>query len=252
MNKPIIAAAVAAFAFSAGGAVAAPVDLTSWSAEGQGTWTVANPADTVLQSINGEPTVFHNNSANSQGTALSGSIKVEASSNWDDDFIGFVLGYEAGELNSATADYWLIDWKQANQNAYGATGLAGLALSHVTGAETDTEFWGHTGVVNEVARGTNLGSTGWADETEYTFDLTFTSTLIEVFVDGDLEISFSGNFTDGGFGFYNFSQGHVTYAGISNRVIPPINPSVVPLPAGMPIMLTALGIFGWMARRRKA
>ncbi len=69
---------------------AAPVDLSAWSAEGQGNWQLQGGNDSVLQTSNGLPTVFHNN-ANSQWQQLSGHITVQTAS--DDDFIGFVLGY---------------------------------------------------------------------------------------------------------------------------------------------------------------
>ena len=78
--------------------------------------------------------------------------------------------------------------------------------------------------------------------------MTFTDSLIEVFVDGELEISHSGSFADGAFGFYNFSQSQVRYAGITEEVLP----APVPLPAGLPLLVAGLGAFGWMRRRQKA
>ena len=111
-------------------------------------------------------------------------------------------------------------------------------------------WWNHAAPINEVARGTNLGSTGWNDLQECNFDLTFTNNLIEVFVDGVLEISYSSAthgsaFTDGAFGFYNFSQSQVRYAGITQDVLPP-----VPLPGGL-LLLGGLGVFGVMRRRKQ-
>jgi hypothetical protein len=246
--KKLIAVTAAAL-MTSGAAHAASVDLTGWiengykGSAGAGTWTVQPGNDSVFQSTNGNPTVFFEPGANAQGTSLSGTIEVKTTG--DDDFVGFVLGYQDGEFNSTSADFWLIDWKQNDQNP----AIDGLALSHVTGditASAANDFWQHVGVVNEVARATNLGSTGWADNTEYTFDLTFTDSLIEVFVDGALEISYSGSFTDGAFGFYNYSQGSVSYAGITEDVLPP----AVPLPAGLPLLLAGLGAFGWMRRRQ--
>ncbi|MFL4468348.1 VPLPA-CTERM sorting domain-containing protein [Tateyamaria armeniaca] len=255
--KKLIAMTATAVVLS-GAAYAAPVDLTGWAENGRpnngaGTWTVQPGNDSVIQSRNGNPTVFYDATvagANAQGKQLSGSIEVLTGG--DDDFIGFVLGYQANEINSTNADFWLIDWKQNDQNP----AVDGLALSHVSGDLTGTSgsgtggWWNHAAPINEVARGINLGSTGWNDLQEYNFDLTFTNNLIEVFVDGVLEISYSSAthgslFTDGAFGFYNFSQSQVKYAGITEDTLPP-----VPLPAGLPLLLAGLGAFGLMRRRQ--
>ena len=246
ISRPI--AAAVALLFSAGTALAAPVDLTGWTSEGQGNWVVSAAKDSVTHTINGEPTVFYSPGSLAQGNSLRGQIRDRGG---DDDFIGFVLGFDAGELSSSNADFWLIDWKQGNQNAYGAYAPAGLALSHVTGdlstGGLTTDFWGHSGRVSQELRATNLGSTGYANNVFYEFDLTFTSTLIEVKVGGVTELSLNGSFGNGGFGFYNFSQDPVDYAGITSAVVPS-----VPLPAGLPILLSAFGVFGLVGRRRKA
>ncbi|MBO9490997.1 PEP-CTERM sorting domain-containing protein [Endozoicomonas sp. G2_1] len=219
-----------------------PVDLSGWTAEeGNGSpaasWNVQGIGnDSVFQSQNSRPSIFFNPGSNDQGQALSGQITVETGA--DDDFIGFVLGYNTGEFNSANADFWLIDWKQANQGSANV----GLALSHITGdvsTAPELNFWEHNGVVNEVQRATNLGSTGWIDFQTYDFELVFTSTLIEVQVDGVKELSFAGNFTNGSFGFYNYSQGSVRYAGITQADAPPPSTSI-PEPSSLLILLTGI------------
>jgi hypothetical protein len=235
-------------------AQAAPVDLTGWiengykGNNGAGTWTVQPGNNSVVQSINGQPTVFFDPSANDLGKTLTGTVEVQTTG--DDDFIGFVLGYNDGEFNSTAADFWLIDWKQTDQSP----GVDGLALSHVTGDITASpsanDFWQHVNVVNEVQRGATLGSTGWADNTEYTFELTFTPSLIAISVNGTPQLSYTSaahgsSFTGGAFGFYNYSQNAVRYAGLTEDA------AVVPLPASLPLLLAGLGGIAALRRRRR-
>ena len=270
-----LSTAIFTFGLSASAALAAPVDLSTWTAENgpsgpggssNGDWDLAVDNNSVTQGNNGRPTVFYDGASSSQGTALSGSITVNTTG--DDDFVGFILGMDAGELDgtAATVDYWLVDWKQTNQTVSGNFGEAGLALTHVTAAATSQlNFWSHEGPgFDEVARGTNLGSTGWDDLVEYTFELVFTDSLIEIAVNGATELSYTSaqngsSFEDGGFGFYNYSQQNVTYAGITEVILPDPdpdpdpnpNPSAVPFPAGLPRLLAGLGAFGVLRRKAK-
>jgi hypothetical protein len=233
----------------ASAATAAPVNLTDWLAVGGGNWVREADNNGVKQTVNGLPAIFHNNE-NSQGKSLSGTIEVQTTS--DDDFIGFVLGYNTGDLTNNDADYLLIDWKELTQNFFG-TGLKGLAISRVTGPlGNNSGAWAHDPAnnVTELARATNLGSTGWAPNTEYTFDLIFNSSLVEVFVNNVKELSVNGSFADGSFGFYNYSQAQVRYAGLQQDVLPP-QPSAVPLPAALPALAAGIAFFGLMGWRRR-
>ena len=244
--------AVLASAFFAMEAQAAPVpvDLSSWTVDGNGSWTLAADNNSAFQSLNSAPTVLHNGE-NSQGTALAGTITVEERSG-DDDFIGFVLGYTQGDIDgNADTDYILVDWKQGTQSGWDA----GLSVSRVTGAIqtcgtcTASNAWQHNGNVELLARAANLGYTGWTDYTTYDFKIDFTSTYIRVYVDGVLEIDIAGSFADGAFGFYNFSQPRVRYAGITEEVLP--NTSEVPLPAAFPLLISGLGALGFFTRKKR-
>ncbi|MDF2232421.1 hypothetical protein P2H44_07640 [Albimonas sp. CAU 1670] len=255
MHRSAFAHAVSALvfsAFAASPALAIPVavDLTGWTQEGSGTWTVQTGNDSVLQTSNADPGVFYGPD-NALGQLLHGTIKVQTTS--DDDFIGFVLGFVGGDLTAPTAStaYLLVDWKQNDQSP----AVDGLAISLVTGGilgGLTNNAWQHTGTVSEIARGTNLGSTGWADNTEYSFDLEYTASRVRIYVDGVLEIDITATdaglsqFTAGAFGFYNYSQSNVLYAGITEA-----NASV-PLPATLPMLGVALGGLGLFVRRRSA
>lgn len=220
------------------GAHAAAVDLGLWSDEsypavsgfGAGVWTVSGDGLSVNQSVNGQPTLFVSDFAVA-GLAIEGMVTVNTTD--DDDLVGFALGFIPGDADPGdnTADYLLVDWKQGTQGfnfdspscTNGSTSFAGLAVSRVTGIPTADEFWGHFDEDNvvcspagegleELQRATNLGATGWADNTSYTFRFEFTTTSLVVFVDGVEELNITGTFNDGRVAFYNFSQSNVTYS----------------------------------------
>ncbi len=264
-------AAILATTISVGAAGAATVDLTSWTTENYpavsgfsgASWDVAADGSSVLQTVNGQPTIFYGGFS-SFGLETTGKIEVTTGN--DDDFVGFVLGFDAGDTSSATADYLLIDWKQATQSfdfsggtansTVGSQAPAGLAVSRVTGIPTADELWGHDNQVGntngglvELARANTLGSTGWADNTEYEFSFDFGPNNLVVEVDGVEQFDLAGSFTNGSFGFYNFSQNAVRYSAFETNE--GSFPSPVPLPASLPLLLVTLGGMGLAVRRRK-
>ncbi len=200
--------------------MAASTDLSLWTAEGDGVWTVANDKASVLQTINGAPTVFYSD-FNGQQIALEGEISVETGN--DDDYVGFVLGYQPGDLTAESPNFILIDWKKVTQNWFGCDAKAGLAISRVTAPifqETATP-WCHQDGVVELARGRTLGDKGWQENTTYHFKLIFNANNIQVYVNNALEMNISGSFANGRFGFYNYSQEQVRYSAITTQPAPP-------------------------------
>ncbi|MGH9336859.1 MAG: PEP-CTERM sorting domain-containing protein, partial [Vicinamibacteria bacterium] len=267
MTLKVPAAALFAIFLVVAFAGAAPVDLNTWVAEsypavsgfGPGVWTVGGGGSSVFQSVNGQPTIFYSD-FNAFNTDVTGRIQVSAGAG-DDDYIGFVLGFNGGDSSNGAADYLLVDWKQEEQffdfgnpsTTPGSTAFEGLAVSRVSGTPFADEFWGHvdlpgnpTGGLNELQRGANLGSTGWVHGTEYEFRFVFTPTTLQVFVDGVQEISINGAFSDGRLGFYNFSQASVTYSAFT------VDPAPTPTPEPGTLLLLGFGAAGalGMARRR--
>tara|TARA_R110000868_G_scaffold274639_1_gene534132 strand:+ start:24210 stop:25022 length:813 start_codon:yes stop_codon:yes gene_type:complete len=269
MLKTYVMGALAALALVPMTGQTAPINLNDWTAEsydavagfGSGNWAVnGSGGESVYQSVNGQPTIFYSD-FNAYGTDVTGSIKVSGS---DDDYIGFVLGFNAGDSTNTFADYLLVDWKKSDQyynfgspsTSPGSTAERGLAVSRVTGVPTADEFWGHWddaghtgGAVTELARATNLSDTGWVVGTDYEFTFDFGPANLDIYVDGALEISVTGAFNNGAIGFYNFSQAAVTYDAFDLDT--GSHPNPVPEPGS--IALLALGLAGLgFSRKKKA
>ncbi|MBE9128754.1 MULTISPECIES: hypothetical protein [unclassified Coleofasciculus] len=197
------------------------VNLHNWKEEsyekGAGKWTVSPDGQQVLQSKNGQPTLFYS-PFNVFNTKVSGKIIVGNSG--DDDYIGFALGFKPGATQDNSAKYLLVDWRKGEQTYKGKLGKVGLAASVVKGMPLEGDFWGHAGKVTELARGKTLGNKGWKNHVEYSFDFVYTQSNLKVFVNGDLEIDIKGDFTEGRIAFYNYSQNNVTYKAFQTKVLP--------------------------------
>ncbi|NLY02778.1 MAG: hypothetical protein GXY83_42540, partial [Rhodopirellula sp.] len=196
-----------------------PASLEGWRQEdyqtGSGDWRVDPTTGTVVTQVyNGQPTVFY---SDFPVTADPFEVTIKVTTTSDDDFIGFVLGFEPGDFSSANADYLVIDWRQANGTGGGAQGLKGLAVSRVTGRpDTQWDFWGHQDGVTELARATTLGSEGWVDNVEYRFTVQYSADRLLIYVNGQLEFDIAAPANDpfpgGRLGFYNYSQPDTAYS----------------------------------------
>lgn len=213
----------------------APADFTLWTVYDQphtgggmaamGVWDVDPTGTSVVQVVNGRPTFFA-----SPDDALDHRITASfTTATSDNDFFGIALGFSTAPTDPAT-DYLLIDWRQAGQaiDWGGGTGpvsaTAGLAVSRVTGVPTLNELWGHTdspanpsGGLDELARGATLGNVGWVDSTTYSFEIEYTATHLDVWVDGSHEFSLAGDFPAGPMALYNFSQPNMTMGGVTTE-----------------------------------
>ena len=229
------------------------VNLNTWLQD-----RIEGPGGTFT--VNSLTMATFNNGGTSRGIIFSGSndvsrilhADVKGGTTADDDFFGFVVGYNDEDYAGASANYVLIDWKQATQvhnfGSGGGPALVGLALSTVTGsvdgvAPGGDYAWQHKGPVNEQMRAITLGNTGWLHSETYAFDVRYLQDRVQVFVDGVLELDYAGAIGPGSFGLYGFSQHNIQFS----------NVSITPIPAPGAILLSTVGA-GLVARlhRRKS
>ncbi len=267
-----ILAVIASLGLAGAAQAATAVDLNDWTAEsyqavsgfGAGNWVPASDGSFVTQTVNGQPTIYYSDFT-AYGTKATGKIQVLSSAG-DDDFIGFVIGFNGGDTTNGAADYLLLDWKKSTQyydfgtpsTTPGGDAPVGLALSRVTGIPTADEFWVHTdfplhtdGGLAELQRGLTLGSTGWQHGTEYEFSFDFGPHNLQVFVNGTKEIDVTGDFSNGSLGFYNFSQQNVRYSAFTTEEGSFPGVSGVPEPASWAMMIGGFAMIGTMMRQRR-
>lgn len=247
--KKIIIAVSVLFAINS---YADPIDLSSWSeltlnfpgGQNAGNWQLSADKTSVIQQINADPSFYLNN-INQTSYSMDGSWQVLTGS--DDDYMGFVFGYQ----NSS--NFYLFDWKQGSQSYSGTYANEGMTIKKMTGATGDgltdlslAEFWENGsdyGDMDILAQ--NHGpAEGWLDGQLYDFHLDFNLTPgdihIEILQNGvslwDVTVH-DNTFTAGQFGFYNYSQQSVRYAGFEQT-----GGEEVPEPAF--ILLFGFGLLG--------
>ena len=203
-----------------------------WEDEGDSSaqWSSINNGTQAFQNYNSWYPSFFVGPDTLINVHISGKFQVNT--NGDDDFIGFVFGYQdptnfgwignppmpANLANTCDMDFYLFDWKKNQQTYSGYTALEGFTLNRVNGsffgniASVFPSFWAHTNSTAFQVLQTQYSTTnGWVAYTAYDFDLYYTPTRAVILVDSDTIFDQSGCFEPGRFGFYNMSQNNSLY-----------------------------------------
>ncbi|MDD9934820.1 MAG: hypothetical protein OXT09_14520, partial [Myxococcales bacterium] len=198
-------------------------------------WTIASDNLSGTQTVNStNPTVALFGEDAQRGTY---ALQMEVTTDADDDWLGLALGFESGDQTASTADWILIDWKQAAQSGTPNDTVAGMMMAHVLGAPNTSTHISHSlpqrecavpGVspcVTQLALANTLGSTGWSDNTSYDVHVTYRPDRLIIAIDGVTEFDvtpddfpgqFAGNvFPDGEIGFYTLSQEQTFYTNLA-------------------------------------
>ncbi len=207
------------------------IDFNTWSQEGHGVngnWLVQGGGTSVFQTINGDPT-FYVSPDTFINVIIQGTIAInDNAGNPDDDFVGFVFGYQQPDVNPNQYDFWLFDWKAQDQtyNLSNNVGYEGYALTRVQGYIPQGSFnyldafWSRINSPESISLATNYGpGLGWNNQNSYDFTLVYTSTRVTIYIDNNVIFDLPGCFEAGRFGFYNYSQPRVRYSNFSYRLI---------------------------------
>jgi RHS repeat-associated protein len=187
------------------------VNLATWtvkqypSSQGNASWQRDATNTIVTQTINADPSILVSD-FNLSNAQMEGTWRVNTTT--DDDYIGFVFGYQNSE------HFYLFDWKQTSQDV-AARGMS-LKVVSADSPLTGDDFWPTAG--NARVRPLYHNTIGWAEFTDYQFTLQFHPGEIRIVVKRGATVlaDFTVNdstYTNGKFGFYNYSQAAVQYSG---------------------------------------
>ena len=194
-------------------------DFTGWTSVGSGaSWSVSTDGKDASQSYHSfsNPVFLISNTSYSE-VLIEGSFLALG----DDDNIGVVFGHLSPLNSSETAyDFYLYDWRRADQTISGDTGLEGHALSKVNGTFSSSEMMNHFFARTDTGSSgkfdvleTRYGSgKGWSLNSTHTFKIYYTSNRIKVIIDGSTIFDVSGSYQAGHVGLYLYSQNNVTFS----------------------------------------
>jgi RHS repeat-associated protein len=204
-------------------APASTIDLRAWSAEGvlaNAGWTTAADGSSVTQTANAGPSFFVSPDEH-QSVTLRARVRVD-SSDPDDDFVGFVLGYRAPLSaqghDPSTAEFVLLDWKKAAGTLGSHAAPEGFTLARVQGAVSDVgaTYWAHDAAPTmQVLATQHAAGSGWAHDRDYALEIAYRASHVQLKVDGAVVLDTPGAFAQGRVGFYTYSQAAVRFSEVT-------------------------------------
>lgn len=174
-------------------------DLRTWSEAGYlgGNWNVSADGRTVYQNVNTTGAAFFLAGDSTINEIMRSTLNTNDN---DDDDMGYVVGYQD------SSNYVLFRWSQGGMS------------SNFSGDRSIELYRG--GVKYQLAS----DNVRFNQNVDYSVDILYTTSLMRVFIDGNLIFDVdastipvaagSSAFSAGDYGFYNWSQGGVTYGDV--------------------------------------
>jgi RHS repeat-associated protein len=242
-----------------------PADLSRWSViqyefnrQPDANWQRSADQTQITQRVNADASILLSD-FDLINSSITGTWRVNTAD--DDDFMGFVFGFQNDR------QYYLFDWKQADQTDSGAFAERGMTVKVVNSVNAITLADLYNTAGSAAVRPLFHNTVPWEDFVEYRFTINFRPGEFRILVSRadtnavlmDTTIQ-DATFTSGRFGFYNFSQGELIYRGFNRQNVAQqtysydadaIDPdgdsltySIVRGPAGMAIHPTT-GVISW-------
>ncbi len=196
-----------------------PVDLSTWTpvilqTDGQPlpNWVVSSDHTLVNQTVNARASAFLSE-FDVKDDQMSGILRVYTTS--DDDFIGFVFGYQN------PFQFYLFDWKK-NAQSGAERGMSVKVINlNPDGSEGRPILWASNNATIETLYHNSIL---WYPNTDYNFTLDFHPGEFTITVKQGAKVidAFTlqdDTFSSGLFGFYNYSQQYVRYRGFTREVL---------------------------------
>ena len=177
------------------------VELADWSSVGAGIWTLSNADLTVRQTEN-QPDLYYLTPYEILNKSVTFSMGV--SGDTDNDFIGFVMGYED------SSNYYYFSWTKS-ESSEGTSPTDGWNL-----------YRKEDGVVSTLATDQSDYTKGWEIDVDYDVTVSYSSGRMSIHLQGGSQAFSIGatittiedDFPSGKFGFFGSSQAGMNFSSL--------------------------------------